>query len=86
MLIAWKEAKVTPVTKNGNEAGAENYRPISLLCILSKVQERSVYNRIYDFSSSKISPKRNGIASKDRNIFYSTDSVLSQYFGSFGQT
>ena len=33
MPTAWKEANVTPVFKNGNEAGVENYRPISLLCI-----------------------------------------------------
>ena len=48
MPTAWKEANVTPVFKNGNEACVENYRPISLLCILSKVLERCVYNRIYD--------------------------------------
>ena len=54
MPTAWKEANVTPVFKNGNEACVENYRPISLLCILSKVLERCVYNRIYDLLSSKI--------------------------------
>ena len=34
---AWKEAKVTPLHKNGSKSDKNNYRPISFLPVLSKV-------------------------------------------------
>lgn len=44
MPVAWKEANTTPVYKNNNPICDENYRPISLLCTLSKVLEKCIYN------------------------------------------
>ena len=48
----WKLANIVPVHKKGDKEYAENYRPISLLCITSKVLERCVLNniktRLYD--------------------------------------
>ena len=44
----WKQANVTPVPKVGDVHCVENYRPISLLCIVSKVLEKCIYNRCYD--------------------------------------
>ena len=38
-----KQAKVIPVPKDGNVHCAENYRPISLLCAVSKVLEKCIY-------------------------------------------
>ncbi|CAF1382685.1 unnamed protein product [Didymodactylos carnosus] len=38
----WKIANVTPVHKKGPKAIVDNYRPISLLSILSKVLERFI--------------------------------------------
>jgi hypothetical protein len=43
----WKNADVTPVHKKDNKEPAENYRPISLLPIVSKVMEQCVCNRFY---------------------------------------
>jgi len=40
----WRTHCVIPVYKSGNKSSVCNYRPISLLCILSKVLERIVYN------------------------------------------
>ena len=45
--LQWKVASITPVFKREDPTLAMNYRPISLLCILSKVLERSVYNHSY---------------------------------------
>ena len=42
----WKTANIVPVYKKGDNENAENYRPISLLCIISKVLERCVLNNI----------------------------------------
>ena len=60
MPTAWKEANVTPVFKNGIDACLENYRPISLLCILSKVLERYIYDHITNFISSRINKMQHG--------------------------
>jgi len=42
----WKEAKVTPIYKSGLRNMFANYRPISVLSILSKVLERSVHKQL----------------------------------------
>jgi hypothetical protein len=44
----WKHANVTPVHKKGDRQTKSNYRPISLLSNISKVQERIVHNRLYE--------------------------------------
>ena len=45
----WKSAKVNPVFKSGNPDLVENYRPISILPILSKLLERTVHDQLYSF-------------------------------------
>lgn len=42
----WKVSNIVPVHKKNSRSSVENYRPISLLSIVSKVLERIVYNRI----------------------------------------
>ena len=42
----WRTHWITPIYKSGDKSLVSNYRPISLLCILSKVLERVVYNNI----------------------------------------
>ena len=44
-----KIAKVIAIHKKGNLAQIENYRPISLLPTFSKILERLIYNRLFDF-------------------------------------
>ena len=43
-----KTAKVKPLYKKGKNAESENYRPVSLLPILSKIIERVVYNQLIE--------------------------------------
>ena len=40
----WKCAKVTPIFKDGDKADVSNYRPISVLCIISKILELAVHD------------------------------------------
>ena len=46
-----KNAKVVPVHKGGSRVDIENYRPISLLSAFSKIFEKVMYARLYDFLS-----------------------------------
>ena len=64
-LTNWKKANVSPIFKKGNSKLTENYRPISLLSVISKVQERCVASRLvphikkkYYVSISAWVPKR----------------------------
>lgn len=46
---ALKKAAIITVFKKGDPHNVENYRPISLLSIFSKIIEKIVYNRIFNF-------------------------------------
>ena len=50
-IIDFKKAKVIPVHKKGQKTYVNNYRPISLLPVLSKILEKIVYNQHYSFLS-----------------------------------
>ena len=43
----WKRAKITPLLKGGEQTNPMNYRPISVLCVLSKVLEKIVFKQVY---------------------------------------
>ena len=45
----WKYHSITPIYKSGDKSNVMNYRPISLLCIVSKVLEHLVYNKVSTF-------------------------------------
>ena len=44
-----KIAKVIPVFKKGAKDNVSNYRPISVLPIFSKILEKCMYNRLFNF-------------------------------------
>ena len=45
----WKDALVVPVHKKGKKEDVTNYRPITLLCVVSKVLERCIFKHFKDF-------------------------------------
>ena len=45
----WKCPIVTPIYKSGDTDNVENYRPVSLLCIISKILEKVVAIQLIDF-------------------------------------
>ena len=45
----WKAAKVTPLFKKGLKSDPNNYRPISVIPVVSKVLEKIVYNQLYHY-------------------------------------
>ena len=44
----WKLANIVPVYKKDNKEYVENYQPISLLCLVSKVMELCSFNAVKD--------------------------------------
>ena len=66
----WKLANVTPIFKKGNHQLMSNYRPVSLLSLVSKVFERILYNKLYDYcyEHNILTPKNSGFKKKDSTI------------------
>ncbi|CAB3979054.1 Hypothetical predicted protein [Paramuricea clavata] len=56
----WKLANVVPVYKKGDKEYTENYRPISLLPIISKVLERYIFMNIRQHFSGIIYDHQHG--------------------------
>lgn len=56
----WRMHLITSIVKSGGKSQVQNYTPISLLCITSKVVERLVYDHLLDFIEASFSPAQFG--------------------------
>jgi hypothetical protein len=56
----WKTAHITPIFKSGCISDVKNYRPISLLCTVSKVLESIVTDCLFETFKSVIIPMQHG--------------------------
>ena len=58
----WKIAKVAPVHKSGQKDGCGNYRPISVLSLVSKLFEKLVYEQVnnYLINNNILTPYKSG--------------------------
>lgn len=70
-----KLAKVTPIFKSGNKSNPSNYRPISVLPVISKVFERILYTRleVYLNSINFLSAKQYGFRKKSNTLSAAID-------------
>ena len=68
----WKIANVIPIFKKGDRMLCNNYRPISLLCCISKVFEKIVYDHIYAYL------KRHGLITEKQSGFMQGDGTINQ--------
>ena len=48
----WRVHLIIPILKSGDSSQVSNYRPISLLCVISKILERLVFNHLIQNSLS----------------------------------
>ena len=67
--MEWKTATAVPVFKRGDRSKTTNYRPISLLCIVSKVLEKLVSHRLAPFLQPLISSRQSGFQKHDGTVF-----------------
>ena len=64
----WKVGAISPMFKSGSPFEDCNYRPITLLNVVSKVLERCIYDSVYDHCIHRISKNQHGFMKK-RSIF-----------------
>jgi hypothetical protein len=67
---AEKAAKISPINKSEDKTALDNYRPISVMPVFSKVLERVVYNRL-----SYYLEENNLLNDSKSNVCYSWKSV-----------
>jgi len=77
-----KIAKVIPIFKKDDPAEVKNYRPISLLPVISKILERLAYNRLYKFliDNNLLNPNQFGFRkgySTEYAIIQSCDTIIN---------
>ena len=77
LLEDWKLANIVLVFKKDNKEQAENYRPISLRSIVSKVMERCLFNAIRDYVFNLISVCQRGFIAERSCVTQLVD-VLDQ--------
>nr|XP_034824833.1 uncharacterized protein LOC117982579 [Maniola hyperantus] len=72
-----KLAKVTPIFKSGNKSDPGNYRPISVLPIISKIFEKIIYNRLEIFLNINniISQNQYGFRKKSNTLSATIDLI-----------
>ncbi|CAH2209126.1 jg22867, partial [Pararge aegeria aegeria] len=75
----WKQALIVPIHKSGSKTQIENYRPISILNVMSKLFESVIYSYISPIISRSIPYEQHGFM-KNRstvtNLAVFTDYVL----------
>ena len=68
---SWKSVRDTPIFKDGKKDEKSNYRPISILPVVSKLFERVVFNQLYQYLN------RNSLLYKSQSDFRELFSTMS---------
>lgn len=77
----WKISYVSPIFKEGDKNDVSNYRPVSILCAISKIFERLVFNMLFDQIKSEIHHSQHGFFAKR-----STQTNLMEYVSNVAQS
>lgn len=77
----WRNANVVPIHKKKDKSNVENYRPISLTCLIMKVFEKSIRSKLLELCHNKITDKQHGfLPAKSCNtqmLYYTTELSLN---------
>ena len=76
---AWKRSKIVPLHKKGDLLDPENYRPVAIVPILSKILERAVFNQIISYlnENSLLHPNHHAYRSQHNT----TTALIQMYDG-----
>ena len=79
-----KIAKVTPVYKSGDSSSLSNYRPISALPCFSKMLERIMYTRLYNYlQETKILYSKRFRFQRGHSTDYAVIELIEQIYQNF---
>ena len=67
----WKLARVTPIFKGGDRSDKSNYRPISILPVISKLFEKLIADQLYQYMTE------NNMLSSNQSGFRPLHSTLT---------
>ena len=83
----WKRAIVIPVAKNTSPELLQDFRPISLLSVLSKVMERIIYLQFTEYLTSNglLPPFQSGFRAKLSTVTVLTD-IIDDYLTAINQS
>ena len=72
----WKEARVIPIFKAGDMSNPSNYRPISILSVVSKIIERAVHRQLSEYidDNNILNSSQSGFRAK-----HSTSTALMKF-------
>ena len=73
----WKLANVIPILKKGNKSQPSNYRPVTFLSCIGKLQESIVLKKLYNFLLD------NNLLYKYQSCFLPHHSTVFQLIGIF---
>ena len=70
---SWKHSLVHPIHKTGNPSNPSNFRPISIVPVVSKIVERAVHQQLYNYLAQNrlFSPTQHGFRPR-----HSTETAL----------
>ena len=77
----WKVAKVTPIYKEGGKTNQNNYRPISVLPVVTKLIERVIFYQFYSYLTEHnlLSEAQSGFRPKHSTLTTLLDSTNEWY-------
>ena len=80
----WKRANIVPVHKKGDKRSPDNYRPVSLLPLCSKVLERLVYDSLLSHCLPGLPRSQHGFLRK-RSCISNLACFLNHAWGAVGE-
>ncbi|GBN72531.1 hypothetical protein AVEN_90091-1 [Araneus ventricosus] len=78
----WKQTRIIPVFKKGDEQNCKNYRPIAILSPFSKIFESIIHKKLYNQVENLISTSQHGFIPKrstTTNLLCLTGKIISSF-------
>lgn len=64
----WKEGFISPIYKEGDRQDVTDFRPVTILCAISKIFERLVYDELFSKIKNKIHESQHGFFAKKSTL------------------